>query len=222
MMKEINDNNNLDYKKLMAIVGEIEYVYDYERVYRYNFILLLITHILACLTVGIIFRFWKYKTSKEYRSDNYSESNIVTVDNLGEVISYSIKSAVNTVVMIGGFVVLFSVITSMLHNSHFFDLINLFINSNFTEGFATGIIEITNGIQQICSIPVKNLNNTIIMCAFLLGFGGISVLLQVLSIISKAGISIKPYLIGKLLHGTIAAFYTFIILNSTSFFSLTI
>lgn len=184
--------------------------------------LLLLTHILACLTVGIIFRFWKYKLSREYRNDNYSQANIVNINNLGEVIAFSIKSATNTVVMIGGFVILFSVITSILNNSHFFDLLNVFINSNFTEGFATGIIEITNGIQQICCIPVKNLNTTIILCAFLLGFGGISVMLQVLSITSKTNISIKPYIIGKLLHGAIAAFYTFIILSYTNFFNLNI
>ena len=59
----------------------------------------------------------------------------------------------------------------------------------------------------------------IIFTAFLLGFGGISVLLQVLSITSKTDLSIKPYLYGKLLHGILAAFYTYIFINVLPFFN---
>lgn len=74
-------------------------------------------------------------------------------------------------------------------------------------------MEITNGINNISLIKTKQISINIIFTAFLLGFGGISVLLQVWSIISKSDLSIKPYIFGKLLHGIIAAFYTFIALN---------
>ena len=56
-------------------------------------------------------------------------------------------------------------------------------------------------------------NTSILLTSFLLGFGGISVSLQILSITSKAKISIKPYLIGKLLQGAFATLYTYIFLN---------
>lgn len=193
--------------------------------------LLLFTHILGCLTVGFLFRFWKKNKKREYRNSSNTEYSIATINNLGEVIGSSIKSAINTVVMIGGFVVLFSVITSVLHNSHIFDLLSIIfaplltlfkIDPSFIEGFFTGIIELTNGLGQICSIPAKNLSTTIVLSAFLLGFGGISVMLQVLSITSKNNISIKPYIIGKLLHGALSAIYTFLLLNSTSFFNLSV
>ena len=55
--------------------------------------------------------------------------------------------------------------------------------------------------------------------AFLLGFGGLSVLLQVLSITSKTDLSIKPYIYGKFLHGVLAAFYTFVAINVFPFFN---
>ncbi len=179
--------------------------------------LLLFTHILACITVGILFRFWKvkkenYRFEKVYRYENKIDS--FDIQNLGEVLANSIKNAINTVVMIGGFVVLFSVINSMLDNTHFFDIVsgifspifNLFgIPINYCESILSGIIELTNGVSKIC-VNTSSLN--IIICAFLLGFGGISVLLQVLSITSKSNISIKPYILGKILHGLFAAFYT--------------
>lgn len=193
--------------------------------------LLLFTHILACITVGIVFRFWKYKDNENYRNNQIIKHDTVSFLNLGEVIGDSIKSATNTILMIGGFVVLFSVITSMLENSHFFDLISfaispftnfIGINSNFLHGFFAGIIELTNGLGQICTLATKNLSIQIILASFLLGFGGISVMLQVLSITSKNNISIKPYIIGKILHAFISAFYTFIILYTIPFFNLNI
>ena len=193
--------------------------------------LLLFTHILACITVGIIFRFWKYKEHDSYKRYNNIQKNRVTFNNLGDVIGESIKSATNTVVMIGGFVVLFSVINSMLNNSNFYQIIINFtspffnsigIDNNFLQGIYTGLIELTNGVQFICNIPTKTISTTIVICAFLLGFGGISVMLQVLSITSKSNISIKPYIIGKILHGIIAAFYTYIIISNFSYFNLNI
>ena len=68
-------------------------------------------------------------------------------------------------------------------------------------------------------IASKKLSINIIISAFLLGFGGISVLLQVWSITSKTDLSIKPYLYGKLLQGIFAAFYTYIFINVIPFFN---
>lgn len=195
--------------------------------------LLLFTHILACITVGFLFRFWKCKNFFKYRTyeDNSTINTIVNIDNLGEVLGNSIKNAINTIVMIGGFVVLFSVINSMLDNIHFFDILsNVFspvlcsfgLSSEFCDGIFSGIIELTNGVSKICSIPNKKISINIILCAFLLGLGGLSILLQVLSITSKNNISIKPYIIGKVLHACFSAFYTFLILQHSMFFNFNI
>lgn len=53
---------------------------------------------------------------------------------------------------------------------------------------------------------------SILLTSFLLGFGGISVLLQVYSIIVKQNISIKPYFYGKLLQGLFSVLFTFILI----------
>ena len=65
----------------------------------------------------------------------------------------------------------------------------------------------------ISNIACKNIGLNTIICAFLLGFGGISVLLQVLSITSKSDLRIKKYFYGKILQGIIASGYTYIFLN---------
>ena len=43
------------------------------------------------------------------------------------------------------------------------------------------------------------------MAAFLLGWGGLSVQCQTMSVLRDTGLSIKPCLVGKLLHGLISA-----------------
>lgn len=187
-------------------------------------ILLFVTHILSCIIVGFLFRFWKYNDNEsiDYYKKTDTQKKIVTFSNLGEILSSSIMNAINTVVMIGGFVILFSVILSILNNSGFlivasnifYPLFNkLGINTDFINPILSGILELTNGLNMISQIPTKNLSLSIIFSAFILGFGGLSVGLQVLSIISKSDISIKPYIIGKFLQGIIAAFLTFIFIN---------
>lgn len=200
--------------------------------------LLLATHILSCISVGFVFRFWKSKKFKdENSSHNIINKNISLKSNtpnksfksLGELLSDSIQSSINTLFLIGGFVVLFSVIISICKQSHLLDyfsnclqpFFNLFgINSSFINPFVSGLIELTNGLKNISLINTKTLSISISLCAFLLGFGGICVALQVFSITSKTDISIKPYLLGKLLHGTLAAIYTYVAMKFIPIFNL--
>lgn len=93
------------------------------------------------------------------------------------------------------------------------------IDTAFASPLISGFLEITNGINSISFIASKKLSINIIISAFLLGFGGISVLLQVWSITSKTDLSIRPYLYGKLLQGILAAFYTYIFINIIPFFN---
>lgn len=162
-------------------------------------------------------------------STNVQKSIPCNFANLGEILSKSISSAISNVVMIGGFVVLFSVIVSILNNTKvleilavpFYPICNaLKINTDFIPAFFSGIIELTNGVKNVSLIATKYISTNVIICSFLLGFGGISVALQVLGIISKTDISIKPYLIGKILQGTFSAIYTYIALKYISFFNL--
>lgn len=189
-------------------------------------LLLLFTHILSCISVGIIFRFWKTKNI-EKRSTDIIE-NTVTFNSLGEVLSQSVLSAITSVVLVGGFIVFFGIILSIFQKTYILNILknllvpcfNLFnISTDFIIPILTGILELTNGITAVSCVASKNLAINIIIYAFLLGFGGISIMLQVLSIISRSDISIKPYILGKLLHGTLAAFYTFLIINHFSYFS---
>ena len=197
-------------------------------------ILLFVTHLLASITVGYLFRFWGNNDIKESsRNKTYYSSNKTTVklSNLGEILADSINSAISTVLMIGGFIVIFACIISILKTcgalnflgnliSPFFYFMH--IDTVFATPILTGILEITSGISSISNIAIKEISLNIILSAFLLGTGGISILLQVWSIVSKTDLSIKPYIIGKLAHGIIAAIYTFVFINIFPFFNFNI
>jgi len=166
-------------------------------------------------------------TSK--RTVSTGSNTNVTFSNLGEVLGKSIMNSINTVVMIGGFVVLFSVIISILENSNALHIISLLlypaldllkIPHEFANGIISGAIELTNGLKTISTVPISDFTTTIILSSFLLGFGGVSILLQVFSIISKTDISIKPYIIGKILHAIISVIYIFIFFKFFVVFSL--
>lgn len=198
-------------------------------------LLLFITHLLGCITVGFIFRFWK-KNSKNDTINNTiiegynitSNSKTISLYNLGEILSESITNSISTLLIIGGFVVLFSSIISILKTSGILNILANFINPilnffnfdiNFTQGFLTGLLEITNGISTVSSVVCKKISINILLTAFLLGFGGISIFLQVLSITSKTDLSIKPYIYGKILHGLFSTFYTYIFIDIFPFFN---
>lgn len=198
-------------------------------------VLLLITHLLACFSVGIIFRFYKDNSQKSTTFFLKNNKSIVkgtlNFNNIGDILRTSIKNSINNILIIGGFILIASVLLSIFENLNIVDVIiysveNLFkilhIPVTLAKGTVYGIIEVTNGLSVLTSTALKDYTFKIILASFLLGFGGFTVLLQVLSFTSKTDISIKPYFFGKLLHGFIASIYTYIILNCTDLFNLTI
>ena len=165
--------------------------------------LLFLTHILGMITVGIIFRFYKNNT---YRSENTLEE--LDINNFSSIFSDAIFNSFKTLLMIFGFIIIFSIVINILLTSSVFNL----INSPWIIGCILSTIEITNGINYLSLIITNNLTINIVLTSFFLGFGGLSVLMQVYSIISKTDLSIKPYICGKLLHGIISSIYTILII----------
>ena len=133
-------------------------------------LLLFFTHLLACLTVGFLFRFWKYNDTEGIQNLSTYQVNKKTppsINSLGSILQSSIMSSVSTVVMIGGFVMLFSVIISILNNSNILNILGTFVSpifsvlhvpTEFINGTLSGIVELTNGVSIISNIPIKSIS----------------------------------------------------------------
>ena len=109
----------------------------------------------------------------------------------------AIRRALSTLLQIGAFILFFSALTSVLGE--------LLAYASFEkEGCAIlfGILELTTGICNATSyLPAYTAFRT---TAFLCGFGGLCVCMQILSIAEKCGISIWKYLLAKLVQGGVA------------------
>jgi sporulation integral membrane protein YlbJ len=188
--------------------------------------LLYLSHIAACITVGLIFKHYKKQsgrnqTARAKMSDSIKielqrirNSNINAWTLFGECI----KNALMTVLNIGGFIIFFSVLINILLASgiissmsnlpsDFFSRTGL--DSKTIEGALCGIFEITTGANLINLSP-SDLKIKLCFVSLIIGWAGISVHTQVMSIVSTCDIRVKPYIIGKALQGMISAVYTFI------------
>lgn len=158
--------------------------------------LLYFVHIFSSITIGIVFGKLYRNMYRDFASDTYME-----LSSFGEIVSNSIRKAFYTLSTVCGFVILFSLVISMIQVS---GILN-FINNIWIQNFILGLIEITSGIHLISGIASSNLLLKLLFTSFLLGTGGISVLLQVWSVIADSDLSIKPYFIAKILNGVLSS-----------------
>lgn len=167
-------------------------------------VILYVIHILSAITVGIIFGFYKRDTCTSYENISSEPQK-----NIGEIFSISLQNAVSTILTVCGAIIFFSIISRL-----FLDILPI---SGVCESLVAGICEFVTGTKMISSLNI-NIAQKLIMSAFVIGFAGLSVHVQVLAVISKYHLSLAPYIIGKFLHGLTAAAYTALYLH---FFPIT-
>lgn len=195
---------------------------------------LLSCHILACITVGILFRFYGIRQEKRkhriernlIRRFKKEIENMNAKTDLGTMFGNAIKDSISTILVIGGFIIFFSVIINLLLELGIISIITKFlalfliplgIDKDIVASLISGLFEITTGTSAASKAVTAPFMQKLIASSAVIGWAGLSVHLQVLSIISKTDINIKPYLIGKLLQGIIAACYTYIAIKFLHF-----
>lgn len=196
-------------------------------------VLLAVCHYLGNTFVGICMRFYgkRKDRSQQERIDetaNYSirkafstmhRTRLEDKRPLGEVLGDAVVHSVKTLVMVGGFIVLFSVLTKLLFltgisafiGRFLGDLLTFFsISSDFGLPILSGLFEITIGVQSI-SVVQDTLFLQAVFVSFILGFNGFSVQAQVASILAKTDIRFAPYFFARILHGLFASILTILL-----------
>ena len=131
----------------------------------------------------------------------------------------AVIDSLNTMLMVGGFIILFSVIIGLLTDTGLIaGICGLFesllkqpgMNTGFLESILSGFLEIVTGLSKLST--VEGLSPALIMSAvgLILGWSGLSVHFQVMSVISKTDLKAKSYLFGKLMQSILAAVYSYI------------
>jgi sporulation integral membrane protein YlbJ len=184
--------------------------------------LMIIPHYLSALTIGILFRNYRKNSKNTLGNISSSKTNsnaFISKKNnksLGSIISGSIKDSMDSIIVIGGFLIIYSVIIDIVLSSALFNFIISGISAAFSieintlKGIAAGIIELTKGCSLVSKLDIDIIIK-ILLLNFLIGWGGLSIHSQAISFISRTDISTKIYLISKFLHGLLSALYTYAI-----------
>lgn len=192
-------------------------------------------HYVSNVLVGLCMRFYGRGVDKKNKKDSSKQEKPFSIlkafkamhrerlENkkpFGEILGNAVLNSIQTLVMIGGFIILFSVLTKLFFLidltpliasslEHLFKLLTLPIS--LTLPFVSGLFEITIGAQLISQFQNDTLLFQVIMIGFILGFNGLSVQAQVSSIIATTDIRFAPYFFARILHGVFAAILTIIL-----------
>lgn len=190
-------------------------------------IFLLACHILACLTVGVLFRFYKRPGRSRIKEAHKKDliktfktslvSQHIQAGGFGSILGNAVRNSVSTILAIGGFIVLFAVIIQLLSETGLIGFLAgalsqmlspLGLDRGVLTGVLSGVFEITTGSGIISRLAAVPLVVKLPAVSLIIGWAGLSVHFQVMSIISGTDMRITPYILGKALQGLIAAIYT--------------
>lgn len=164
-------------------------------------LLILLCHYLPNIIIGIIFRNYypsninMKKTSIKQAIFKVQKKRIENSIPFGKVISIAINNTIQTLLLILGTITIFLLITNVIDNK---------ININeYYQAILNGIIEMTQGLNYISllDIPLKIKS---VLTVMILSFGGLSVHIQIFSILSETKIKYLPFLAARLLHTSIS------------------
>ncbi|MGE6753227.1 sporulation integral membrane protein YlbJ [Rossellomorea sp. NPDC071047] len=197
-------------------------------------IVLAAAHYIGNICVGVVMRFYGGKDKEELRNRSSGKKGFIIREAfsalhrtrlqdkrpIGKLLGDAVTSSIQTLLMIGGFIILFSVINKMLYHLHITTFVaeglsTLFILLQLPEQlsipFISGLFEITLGGKLTSGVNEATLLQQAIITSFILGFSGFSVQAQVASILAETDIRFKPFFYARFIHGIAASVTTIII-----------
>ncbi|WP_066318084.1 sporulation integral membrane protein YlbJ [Bacillus sp. FJAT-29814] len=196
-------------------------------------LLLAAAHYLGNICVGISMRFYGKETpdKADEQGKNLKIREALSAlhqtrlkDNrpIGKLLGDAVSSSIQTLLMVGGFIILFSVVNKLLYLLHITEALAKSIEillSVFTFPemlsipFISGLFEITLGSDLISRVDDASLLQQAVMTSLILGFNGFSVQAQVASILAQTDIRFKPFFFARIMQGVFAGLFTLILWN---------
>lgn len=160
-------------------------------------IIILISHLLSSIIIGVLFR----------KKNNYSKINYISKNNksqsFGTVISNSINKTINSLLIISGTITLFLILSTLI--------INIFKLNNTLSILIQGILEMTMSISNLSLLNINDITK-VVTTSMIISFGGLSIHMQVFSSLDEK-IKYKNYFIGRLYQTIISGVLAFIIMK---------
>lgn len=173
-------------------------------------LLILFCHYVSNFILGLLFRNYHPSKNENTKFSFKNSINHMTRRRLnnhksfGQVLSDSITNSVNTLLIILGTITVFLILTT---------LINKWININpIIQAILSGFFEMTQGLKYI-SLTNISLKLKAVISTMIISFGGISVHMQIISILSSTKIKYLPFLVARTLHAAISGILTFLLFD---------
>lgn len=195
-----------------------------------------LAHYISSFLVGIIFRFHGCNRDKaqELPSAQETSGNLIIralqalyaarredKRSIGQLLGDSVKSSMNTILLIGGFIIIFSVflricaivgVTSFL-NAVFVAFLHIIgFDGSLAPALVSGLFELDLGTLAASQADAPLIEKAAIASA-IIAWSGLSVHGQVASIVIESGIRMAPYMCARLLHAILAALITILLLG---------
>lgn len=196
---------------------------------------LALIHYGTAILVGLMMRFYPPKENPAPPSSDRKEPLFIRAftamtrarkedgRTFGRLLSDAVSSSIQTLLLIGGLIMISSVFMRVLELLH----VNLFIMGAFqtilslfslpvhlSTAFMNGLFEVTLGVKESATEQGGMiLMHQIAAASAILAWGGLSVHAQIASILSRTDISYKPLLYGRLLHVGFATISSYLLWN---------
>lgn len=192
-------------------------------------IILALSHYLGNICVGIIMRFYRWKEEKSHAKvltklpsirqafSQMHRTRIKETRPFGSLLGDAVLSSIQTLLMIGGFIILFSVVNKLLFHMNITGLLASGVGGilhifNFPDSlslpFISGMFEMTLGSKLTSTVEEATLFQQTVMTSFILAFNGFSIQAQVASIIAATDIRFTPFFLARIAHGLLASIIT--------------
>lgn len=182
-------------------------------------ILLLISHYIASIIMGIIYTRLNLHTIIHEKDDFLNSFNeksgktYVKDETFFNIIKKGISSSFITLGTILGFIIIFNLLFSVIKTY----LLKLNID-NIIIATISCIFEVTKGCSDISNLN-SSLDLKLILSSFGLGFSGLCIIAQIYSTISDFKFKFSDIIIPKFIQGIISAQITYILIKFTNIFN---
>ncbi len=195
-----------------------------------------IAHYLSAFSVGFIYRFYgrgetpTQEVKKENLKENIAQRAFKEMVRarkedgrpLGQLAGDAVTDSVSTLLMIGGFIIVFSVLVRVLEEVGVVRLLlpvvewilrTIGLSPSLSSSLIKGFLEIDLGTMAAAQTSAS-LGDRLIVSSAIIGWSGLSVHGQVISVIHETDIRIVPYIIARILHCLLGGIYTYFLLGT--------
>ncbi len=182
-------------------------------------VVMLATHILSAILIAIVLGMYADKRSYvRHQNLTHTSTALSLTDTvpLSQGLAVAVRESVALTALICGFIIFFGALTSMVQAVGITGAIEAALSLvgvpySVSAALVSGALELTGGVADMAVAEVT-IQWKCVLTALLLGFSGLSIVMQVYGITLGRGIDIKKYIVCKAIQGVLAALMCWVLL----------